>query len=187
MTSYFKAVAFCMGLAIPLLTWSSLAIAETKQIPPAPKPAQLLAAKKVFIGNGGGDDTFYDGPQFSAGPDRAYNEFYAAVKALGRYDLLNAPADADLLIEIRFTIPTGLVPPGEKGVSGSIFGPAPYDPQLRLEIRDPRSNALLWAFSEHIQWAILQSNRDKNFEQALTRIVSDLQGLSISDDSSSKP
>lgn len=181
MTRYFKAVVFCM------LMWSSLVMAETKQVPPAPKPAQILIAKKVFIGNAGGDQTFNDDPLFNGGPDRAYNEFYAAVKAAGRYDLQSAPGDADLLFEIRFSIPTSLVPPGEKGISGSIFGPAPYDAQLRLEIRDPRTNALLWAFTEHVQWAILQSNRDKNFEQALSRIVSDLQSLSIPADNLNKP
>jgi hypothetical protein len=72
MTRYFKAVVYCTGLAIPLLTWSSLVMAETKQIPPAPIPAQILAAKKVFIGNAGGDEP-YDGPFFNGGPDRAYN------------------------------------------------------------------------------------------------------------------
>jgi hypothetical protein len=33
-----------------------------------------------------------------------------------------------------------------------------------------------------VQWAILQGNCDKNFDQALSRIVSDLQGLSVSAD-----
>jgi hypothetical protein len=56
-----------------------------------------------------------------------------------------------------------------------------------LEIRDPKTNALLWAFTEHVHWAILQGNRDKNFDQALTRIVSDVQGSSISADASKKP
>jgi DNA helicase HerA-like ATPase len=31
----------------------------------------------------------------------------------------------------------------------------PYDPQFRLAIRDPKTNALLWAFTERVQWAIL--------------------------------
>ncbi|HEX4486858.1 MAG TPA: hypothetical protein VH088_11355 [Terriglobales bacterium] len=181
MARHFKTVFFCM------LTWSSLLMAETKQIPPAPKPAQILAAKKVFIGNAGGDEPFYDDQLFNGGPDRAYNEFYAAVKAAGRYDLQSAPGDADLLFEIWFTIASSRVPPPEKGVASGIFGSVPYDPQLRLEIRDPKSNALLWAFTEHVQWAILQGNRDKNFEQALSRIVSDLQSLTIPYDASSKP
>jgi hypothetical protein len=185
MTTYFKVVVLSMALAISSLMCSSLAMAETKPAAPAPKPAQVLAAKKVFIGNGGGDEPVHDGPLFSGGPDRAYNLFYAAVKTAGRYELVAAPADADLLIEIRFTVPTHLVPPAEK--EENIFGPAPFDPQLRLEIRDPKTNALLWGFTEHVQWAILQGNRDKNFDQALTRIVDDVQGLSASPDNLNKP
>jgi hypothetical protein len=97
-----------------------------------------------------------------------------------------APADADLLIDIRFTVPTHLIPAGERNETRTenIFGDAPYDPQFGLEIRDPQTNALLWAFTEHVQWATLQGNRDKNFDQALTRIVSDEQGSSISADAS---
>ena len=185
MTSYSKAVVLCVGLAIPSLTCSSLAQAEAKQAPPAPRPAQILAAKKVFIGNAGGDEPFYDGPLFNGGPDRAYNQLYAAVKAAGRYELVAAPGDADLLIEIRLTIPSRLVPPGER--DETIFGAAPFDPQLRLEMRDPKTNAVLWGFTEHVQWAILQGNRDKNFDQALARIVSDVQGLGVSADNLNKP
>jgi hypothetical protein len=181
MTRHFKAVFYCM------LMWPSLVMAEIKQIPPAPKPAQVLAAKKVFIGNAGGDEPFDDDQLFNGGPDRAYNEFYAAVKSAGRYDLVSTPADADLLLEIRLTIPASQVPPGAKGIANGIFGPAPYDPQFRLEIRDPKTDALLWTFTEHAEWAMLQSNRDKNFGQALSRIVNDLQGLTVSDNSTNKP
>jgi hypothetical protein len=37
-----------------------------------------------------------------------------------------------------------------------------HDPQSRLEIRDPKTNALLWGFTEHMEWAILQGNRNRN-------------------------
>jgi hypothetical protein len=47
-----------------------------------------------------------------------------------------------------------------------------------LEIRDPRSTAILWGFTEHLQWAILKANRDKNFDLAMARLVDDTQKLS---------
>ncbi len=50
----------------------------------------------------------------------------------------------------------------------------PMIPNFRLEIRDPKTNALLWGFTEHVQWAILQGNRNKNFDQASARIVADV-------------
>jgi len=49
----------------------------------APIPAQILTAKKVFIANGGGDKSGYEGATYSGGPDRAYNEFYSVMKAWG--------------------------------------------------------------------------------------------------------
>ena len=36
------------------------------------------------------------------GPDRTYNEFYAVVKGSGSYELVSAPAGADLIFEISF-------------------------------------------------------------------------------------
>jgi hypothetical protein len=186
MTRYFKAVLLCMGLAVPSFMLSPLAVAKTKPTPPAPKPAQILAAKKVFVANGGGDEPFSEDPLFSGGPDRAYNQFYAAVKTSGQYELVASPSDADLLIEIRFSF-SNLPRERNETRTENIFGDDPYDSLFRLEIRDPKTNALLWAFTEHVQWAILQGNRDKNFDQALSRVVNDVQGLSVSAAALNKP
>jgi hypothetical protein len=70
----------------------------------APIPAQIFTAKKVFIANGGGDESRYEEASYSGGPDRTYNEFYAAMKTWGRYELVAVPGDADLVFEIRLTI-----------------------------------------------------------------------------------
>jgi hypothetical protein len=141
--------------------------AQTQQVPPAPIPTQISTAKKVFIANGGGDDPGIYEPFFNRDVDRPYNRFYAAMKSAGRYELVGSPAEADLLFEIRF-----LVQP----FKGDTMGPA-YDPQFRLEIRDPKTSALLWGFTEHMEWAILQGNRNRNFDQASARIVTDVLAL----------
>ncbi len=36
---------------------------------------------------------------------------------------------------------------------------------------------MLWGFTEHMEWAILQGNRNKNFDQAAARIVTDVLTL----------
>jgi hypothetical protein len=46
------------------------------QVPVAPIPQQILAAKKVFISNAGG---MLDLNMVSGDPRRDYNEFYAAM------------------------------------------------------------------------------------------------------------
>ena len=43
--------------------------------------------------------------------------------------------------------------------------------------RDPKTNSLLWGITEHAQWAILQGNRERNFDQALAKLVADLERL----------
>ena len=183
MKGQFKATVLCVSLVISLAQISAWAAEQAKPAPAAPVPAQILAAKKVFLGNAGGDQPLLDDPQFTGGVERSYNQFYAAMKTWGRYEIVSAPGDADLLLEIRFTVP----PVGGPVVRGDTIGGRPYDPQFRLEIRDPKTNTVLWAFTEHAQWAILQGNRDRNFDQALARIVSDVQGLTVSADGAPKP
>jgi hypothetical protein len=98
MTQYLKAAVACFGLATPLLPRAISAAQQKNATNPAPVPAQILAAKKVFIANGGGDEACYgDEALYSGGPDRTYNEFYAAMKNWIRYELAIAPADADLV------------------------------------------------------------------------------------------
>jgi len=153
-----------------LLPVSFLAAEQAKPAPPAQIPAQISSAKKVFIANAGENQPFYNEPMFNGGSERAYDEFYASIKAWGKLELVGAPADADLVFEIEFTIP-------KAGPRISLDPEIPYDPQFRLEIRDPKTSGLLWVVNEHVQWAILQGNRDKNFDQAEARLAADVQGL----------
>ncbi len=161
------------GLLMSLLLATFASATQPKEVPPGPVPTQISAAKKVFIGYAGENQAIEEESIFSGGSQRAYDEFYAGMKSFGKYELVGAPADADLLFEIELTTPRA-----NPGVSQpNFFGTAPCDPQFRLAIRDPKSNALLWTFIEHVQWAILQGNRDKNFDLALTRLQNDWQGL----------
>ena len=179
MTPYLRAIV-CVSLVILLLQVSGLAADQSKQAPAAPVSPQVLAAKKVFIANAGGDDRWYENPVFDGGPPRAYNEFYAAVKTAGRYEIVGSPADAELILEIGLTVT-------EVSGAGGGKGAYWYDPQLRLAIRDPKTNVLLWAFTEHVPWALLRENRQKNFDQTMAKIISDLQGLSTPSSNAQTP
>jgi len=140
----------------------------------APIPAQILAAKKIFVANAGGDEWAYTEGPFG-GPDRAYNQLFSALKAWGRCELVSAPADADLTFEIQFTVPAVEHQLFREGLGATEV--VPFDPQFRLVIRDARTNALLWGITEHIQWAVLQENREKNFDQAMAKIVDEVRAL----------
>jgi hypothetical protein len=140
--------------------------------PPAPVSPLILTAKKVFITNEGGDESLLDSPQYSGGPDRLYNEFYAAMKSWGCYELVGSPRDADLVIELR---PTIMQPQRSHPLAGD--NNAEYDSQFHLAVRHVMTHETVWGLTEHAQTAILQGNRDKNLEHALTGIVAELHRI----------
>jgi hypothetical protein len=158
----FRTVVLCLSLAALQISFS-MAQSKPAPAPPAPIPQQIFAAKKIFIANAGGDEMANFDPRFSGRPDRAYNEFYAAVKSWGRFEIVGSPAEADLLLEVRQSVSTG-------PASGS-------DPQFRLKIRDARTNALLWSFNIHSQFGLGQAESDRNFDQAVNRLVTELRAL----------
>jgi hypothetical protein len=174
MTSNLRLSIAAVVLAISLLPVGlpaqSTPAQSVKQAPPAPVPGRILAAKRAFIANAGEDERSTTGPLYDGGPDRAYNGFYAGLKSWGHYELVNDPADADLVLEIQFSVERPVL-------KGDTLTSSDFDPKFRLTIRDPRSSVLLWGFTEHAQWALLQGNRDKNFDLALAKIVGDVQAL----------
>jgi hypothetical protein len=175
MTKHLKAAVLCFGLAMPLLSGPISAAQQKKPMHPAPTPApipvEILAAKKVFIANGGGDESRYEEASYSGGPERAYNEFYATMKTWGRYELVAVPGDADLVFEIRLTI---FQLQRVRVLSND--SPA-FDSQFRVVIRDAKTHQTLWGLTEHAQGAVPQDNRDKNFEQALAAVVAEVQRI----------
>ena len=141
-----------------LLVLTSLCSMQAQSAPTAPVPSQISAAKKVFVANGGQEmdsrtRTTLD--VYSGGQDRAYNQFYDALKTWGKYELVAAPADADLVLEIRLA----------------------GDGNLHLTVLDPKTHVGLWTFNQFVEFAALKGNRDKNFDHAVQSIVSDLKGL----------
>lgn len=167
MICHFRSFVFCfVFLTLQLAT--STAQSKPAESPTALVPAQILSAKRVFIANAGGDEMAPDDPIFSGGPDRAYNQFYAAVKSWGRVEVVGSPAQADLLLEIRQE--TRTVALGGKGGGSAI-------PLFQLKIIDPKTNVLLWAFHIHGEFGVGQGNSDRNFDQSMKALVIRLQTL----------
>jgi hypothetical protein len=160
-----KPLAFFLTIAIVGLV-QTLSAQQSKGPAPGPVPAQIVAAQKVFISNAGGAslETVIDETVFNGGPDRPYNEFYAAMKSWGRYDLVSSPADADLVLEISWVL-------SDTGLRLPVLG------QLRLVVIDPKTHVTLWNFTEYVRGAILLGNRDKNFDQAMNTVVARMKAL----------
>lgn len=144
---------------VTLLAASLLSAQDRSAVPAAPVPAQIVNAKKAFISNAGEQRNLDGDLPFTGGPDRAYNQFYTAMKDWGRYELVSTPADADLVLQIHVA-----------DLAGS------YD-ELRLALLDPRSNVTLWTLSEHAAKAGTQKARDTSFDRAMSLISDDLKKL----------
>src|SRR5271165_5898895 len=119
--------------AVMLLGFAPGAQAQPKEAAPAPIPPQITTAHKVFVSNGGGEsfEAVIGQTVFNGGPDRPYNQFYAAMKDWGRYELTPAPADADLVLEVSWAL-------SDTGLRLPVLG------QLRLIVIDPKTHTILW-------------------------------------------
>ena len=78
-------VTLCLFLSVYALAKSR------KDIPPAPLPAVVVNAEKVFLANGGGSDL-------------AYDAFYSEMKKWGKYEIVGSPDEADLIVEISYHV-----------------------------------------------------------------------------------
>ena len=134
---------------------------STQDVPAAPVPAQILNAKRVFIANGGTAVHAIRFVEFHGGPNRPYNEFYAAMKTWGRYELVASPAEADLVLEISYT---------SEGSAGDFSS-------LHLAIVDPKTHILLWAMNERVEGAARIGHRDDNFDRGISALAGDVKNL----------
>jgi hypothetical protein len=159
------------ALCAVLLVASAAFSQEPAPVTAAPIPPAILAAKRIFVSNAGGDSGLFPSP-FTGDPSRGYNQLYAGLKANGQYQLVSDPAQADLVLELQLTAPNG--PTNGSKVNGS-SNPVPM---FRLVVYDARSHFILWAFTQSIDMAFLQKTHDRNFDEAVTALLLEFESLS---------
>jgi hypothetical protein len=125
----------------------------------APVPTPLLNAKRAFISYEIGDITAFPS-DYSGGPERAYGEFYAQMKAWGRYQLVSDPKDADIIFAVRFVDPPNIV-----------------RPQIRVGIMDSTARVSLWGFVEEVNFAFFKKHRDSAFTASVKQLIEDVKTL----------
>ena len=161
----FAAVALGPFLALV----SASAIFAQQQFADAPVPAQILSAKHIFISNASGESIMPPGTG-----DLAYNEFYAAMKSWGHYEIVASPGDADLVFEIRFVL-------------APMNNTTTRDFEFRTVILDPKSHVVLWAFSESVPQAANKTKSRQLFDQAMSTLVNDVKQLTARGGASIQP
>jgi hypothetical protein len=156
------AMAFGMSLA------PTARAQETKAAPlaAAPIPSRLATATSVFISNRGVDGLGNTVLKRSADPALPYNQFYAAMKTWGRYQLADSPAQADLIMELRFTLPLT--------DCGKVTA---YAAQIQLTILDGKTHFALWTIDEPVEIALRIATWERNINEGVTNAVGDLQRL----------
>jgi hypothetical protein len=119
---------------------------QTQLLPPPPPPppapqqpaspeviARVTAAKTIFLSNAGGNN-YFNG-EIPGGPNIAYNELYAALQQWGYFQLVDSPAHADLIFQIRGT---ELAPNLAQTPDGQHVIAQQHQPSLELTILDPQ-------------------------------------------------
>ena len=148
--------------------------ASKKNVPKAPLPVVVQNAKKAFLTEGGGAPL-------------AFDDFYADMKKWGRFQLASSPADADIIIELKYLIEDKGSHVGSSYNSYTkrtqVYSVDVTDPQVVLSIFDPKSSQLLWSITDHTRLARLEKNREKEIIKSADRIVEELQLRIASSDS----
>ena len=147
-----RSLIFTAALSLLLATR-----ADAQDPPAAPLPSALAAAHKLFLGNAG--------DQENADCLRAYNDLYADLAKLSRFELIPAPENADLILEMHYEIAIGQ----------SAGQNAPR--QFRVVLLDPHAHVVLWSLTERTNYAVRQSNRDKNLDETVAKLVDDFASL----------
>jgi|HubBroStandDraft_4_1064222.scaffolds.fasta_scaffold170137_3 hypothetical protein len=125
--------------------------------PPAPIPTPILSAQKVFIANGGMDAVSLQSfRRLGLSDNEPYNSFYDAMKDWGHYRLVDSPADADLVLTLRFTAP---------------------QLQISFDILDAKTHFLLWTITQPVQPAALKNTWRKNITAANASLVTSFRKL----------
>ena len=178
-----RAFAFYFGLGCVVLPFGSLfapvALAQErmtrKNIPEAPLPAAVVHARKVFLLNG---QTTSEGLTKN-GNALAFDTLYADVKRWGKYELVDSPKDADIVIELQYR------PYSAGSRSFGIYNPATHTVQSRsvttpgadfaLVIYEAKSKEQLWSVSDACGLARLVKNQQKEVIKSVGRLVEGLK------------
>ena len=133
---------------------------------PAPVPSQIASAKNVFISNAGFDSVSVLAFQAAGEPNGHYDRFYNAMKSWGRYELVSAPADADLVFEISFQSPLDVQ--------------QTRDPNFKLNILDAKTHFILWSLSQPVEGAFRKATFQKNLDKGMDSLIGSLKILANS-------
>lgn len=159
-----QVVLYCAAFVSMLIGPSAVAqVAD--MAPAAPVPAQIANGKTAFISNDGiGISSLSNYIESNTGSANGlYNEFYAGMKSWGKYQLVDTPANADLVFEIQLLLEHPAV-----GVN----------PDVQVRILDPKTRVVLWEFREYMTAGSGRAaTRRKHWEAVMAKVMNDIKQL----------
>ena len=134
----------------------------------APVPPLLQHGQKVFLSNAGAPAGLFPHP-FTGTQDRGYGYLYNALQKDGHFQLVESPADAEMIFELQLMAPLGSL------ADAKVAGTADPLPQFKLTVYDRPTHYVLWTISQTIDPAYVQKTHDKNFDTALDLLLEQLK------------
>lgn len=169
---------FCRSFLLVLILVPAAILAAQTPPPPAPIPAPIPGAHSLFLANAGMDAFALQAfNEIGLPATEPYDALYASLKSRGANPLINTPAAADLVLEIRSTAPFTA---SEKEVSWDfqrIAANTSWQFQISLTIYDAKTHFLLWTITEPIRPANLAGTWRKNILAANDDLAAQLGAL----------
>lgn len=142
---------------------ASLFCAATAVFGQTPVPSQLATAHTVFLASAGAPGSGGDEKPIA---EMVYTTFYNALSAAHRYQLVDAPATADLSMTI-----------GARSGIDVTNGNSSDRAYLHLEIYDIKTHTLVWAIDEGLQGAYREKTFQHNVDTSVAALIDDLNNL----------
>lgn len=157
--------AFLCAVLVSMVSAPSALAQVADMAPAAPIPAQILNGKTAFISYAGVGVSSLSAyiESHTGSANGLYNEFYADMKSWGKYRLVDAPADADLVFEIKLL-----------WENPRLIG----DPELQLRMLDPKTHVVLWQFMQPVTAGSGRAaTRRTHWVNVLAELVNDVKEL----------
>ena len=142
-----------------------------KDIPSAPLPSAVVQAKKAFLLNGQTSSQYLT----KNGNALAFDTLYADMRTWGKFDLVDSPANADIVIELQYR------PYSAGSRSFGVYNPSSdtvqthavdrFGADFALVVYDARSKDQLWTVTDPPGAARTVKNQQKEVIKSIDRLV----------------
>ena len=155
---------------------------KAKPLPPPPPPPAVISAvtsaKKVFLSNAGADPIYAH--DITGGANGSYNALDASLKQWGYFQLVDSPAQADLIFAIHSTETVD-----EKDVWNlDPHSTQPYDvivgpkhPIFHLTILDASTQSVIWKIDSPAGFAFTRKKGAVAFAKSIDTLTNQVKAL----------